>query len=355
MIKKKSIFKNLFSNHTITAKRLAHFGGCVYIALNTANKNGVYTAILSELHEVLENLEKEICNVGLNLQEQKWETETLDALIERFVEFMKDSEPFIASALGGRKAAGYKAFYPRGAAKYEKANKTSMEGITGIVYGLAEKYSEPLGAALTSSLQAFKDDYKNTRSQQQEKKSQVGLNRASRNSYFVQAQWVLTATVHQVAFINRSNTVASEAIFPFEKLYPQTRSRIWGTEGSLEAGEMKELLNRERGKSAVITVRNTGVNADVAVWVTDEMSDTVPVGAIIIKALSSRKIKAVMLKDMKGGRLMIANLNNSNKAFYEIEISGLKKEKKRKSKVAEAEANVAPAEERAEELKIEVA
>ena len=327
MIKKKAVFRNMFSNHTITPQRLYNFGHFVLTALTVRNKNGEYTILLSELKEILDLLLKENCKIDTGLTAQVNSTKSVDEKIAEFIEFIKDVEPVIARALGGRKSAGYRAFYPRTVTEYDNTNKSNITLLTGRIYNTAETYKEALGEKLANELQAFKEDYRKARSKQRGQIVSVSINRGKRKSYFVQAQWLLTATVHYVAFVNRKKPGNSESIFRFEMLYPKTKHRIFRIEDKMAAKDIVELINSSLNKRTVITVRNTCVNADLSIWAAKTPGEPRPADALQVKPLRSLKITAAMRANWQGDLLIIQNNSTINEAHYKVEIAGLSKKR----------------------------
>ena len=328
MFKKVNFFDNLFDSKLINPVRLLEFGWAVHTALTEANTTGQYTDIIAKLLVALTALKKDVDGVAKNISKQKNNTISVNKFINGFVTFMADNEYVIARAVGGRNTDAYRIIYPFGMKDYRTANKTTMTALTTRVENAGFTYATELGTELAMQLQGFALGYTNAVTAQRLQKTNVKKDRSSKSNAYVQAQWALTSTVHTVAAINGEDVGASAALFHFDMLFTQPKHRRITITETVLKGETKQLLNCTLNTAAVVTIRNTGMNAAVMVWLAANATDAAPADAKLISANSTEVIKASKLGNLQTNSfLMIKNVSDVNEGSFAIEVSGLTKQR----------------------------
>ena len=331
MVSFSKIFRNLFDDPNITPARFLDFCMFAYDKMNANNEDGKYDKELAVLNTIIGSVDKEINEVDTNLHAQVNNTSDVNGFTKGFGQFMKMNDGAIAYALGGADTAAFLEFYPYKNKEYLKAKRSTMPMLTARVSTLATKYADLLGAKLTNDLQAFSPAYKKVLSAQRKQIGNVDKNRTERNTAFEDAQWQLTGVVLSVAAINLRNPAASQNIFQFDMLYPQTKPFVVKAEGKLAAKESSIIVNRTLNKRVKVLVVNKSLNADALVWLAMSPTEEVPATATVISANSKGEIKAENWDSLKGTFLMIKNGSDINELSYVIEITGLKKTKEEKA------------------------
>ncbi len=338
------LFENLFADPKITPTRFRNFCRFVLNAMKADNADGKYDEDMVKITAVIEALDKELKEVASGVISQVNSTSEVDAFIHNFGQFMKNTAGAIAYALGGNTTSAYAEFYPHKNEEYLNATKTTMPGLSLRVFDAATKYAKELGTKLAGDLQSFATGYEGVLEKQQAQITTVKGDRKERNAAFTEGQWTLTDVVNHVAIINSRKPEQSKKLFPFDMLFPPTKTHIIKADGKLAAKESKEILNRTLSSRVKIIIRNTSLNADAVAWLAMLPAGEVPATAVLIKANSKIEIVADKLGDLRGTFLMIKNASDINEAAYEVEITGLSKtkeertaEKKEKMEVVEGE------------------
>ncbi len=345
------LFVNLFDDPRITPARFLDFCMFVYDQMSADNKDGKYDKDLVVLEAIIGSLDAEINEVDTSLHTQVNNTTSVNNFIKGFGQFMKRNSGAISYALGGDNTDAFLEFYPYKNEEYLLATRKTMPKLVARVGTLATKYADQLGTKLTGDLQAFSPAYKKVLSAQRTQIGAVSTNREERNTTYEDAQWSLTGVVLSVAAINTRNPAASEKLFDFTMLYPQSKPFVVKAEGKLAAKESSIIVNRTLINRVKMVVVNKSVNADALVWLAMSPTEDAPANANVIKANSKGEIKAADWDSLKGTFLMIKNGSDINEVAYSIEITGLKKTKEEQAAEKEKEAEKERAQARAESAK----
>ncbi len=353
MIHRKGFFSNLFSSDSITPMRMLTFTRFVIAAL-TALGNSFFDAIIAKLTASADALYTEMSAVDINLTDQKESTSAVRDFIKALGVFMKEQEVNIAATLGGYGSAGYKAFYPHNVSEYTRATLGRMPVLLARLLSAANKYTAQLPPTLAAALKAFAPTFAQLAHQQKNQITTVNNDRIRRTQAYTTLQLQLTTAMHLAGAEYPGQEAFCLSKFPLHLLYAAARARQVTKEGTLAAGGSEELLNHTLTTGAVVTIRNTGTNAGIAVWLGAVAGGAAPATAVVVAPGDTKIIKAAKLGTLGSTFLMIANSSTVNGAAYNVQVSGLKKEKKAKkaAPVVAAKAETAETVPAGEDMKI---
>lgn len=218
-----TFFKNFLASSDITGTRLGNFAGIAvsrFTAYDETGKTDKWKAAIDLLNTVLPDFLQELGeldqarNIGLG------HTDQTDAVLEAFGKRMREEEPFIARALGGKGTPAYLEFYPHGKSEYHHVTKTEAPLLLLRVYNAAAKYAAGLGKTLSEDLRAYKPAYEDKRGTQTGNQGTISQNRAERSDKRKALELVLLQVMHQVGEAYPGDVDTCGQFFDFRALYP---------------------------------------------------------------------------------------------------------------------------------------
>ncbi len=328
MKRRNNVLGNLFSSSLIIPGRLGEFGLAVQKNLSALPDSATYADVIEAIGAALDDMQKEGGDVDVNLIVQKDDTSSVQTFIDNFIAFMDDNEMNIGAALGGKKSAGYKAYYPFGKSEYGQITHKAMAEVTLRLQMVTTTYGSKLPKEIADTLNGFKDGWDAVRGKQKQQMGAVQIDRTQHSAAYAKLQLVLTKAVHKFGYENPGNDVLGSKVFPFSMLYAPSRNHTVKLTGALEAGATQTLMNRRMTARVSFLVQNTSVNADLCLWTSPVADGAAPVNAFILPAGATKKVSRNRLGDLSGTFLRVQNMSAVNTGDYEITVSGLPKDKK---------------------------
>ena len=322
MLNPQKLFDNFFDDKNIIPTRLLNFGKDTLNNLIANNSSNEYDTVITLLTPLVDSLQEEVGDVDTSLTLQKGATLTVDEFIKQFADTMKNEEPFIARAIGGKDDPAYLEFYPHGIGEYTRAAKTNMQTLTDRVNTAATAHAAELGATLTATLQAFANNWKNTRDTQQQKMGAVDTNRSERSANRTALEVGLLTTIHFIGGKFPGDAAKCLSFFKFNLLFAQTKHKHKTLSGTIAADSTIQVLNRLFTDTATLTIRNPDDNAAIFVWLAATPNETMPSTAIEVEPGKAHDVKPSQLGALTNPFLLIHNSSAVNEGAWEVEVVG---------------------------------
>lgn len=315
------LFGNFLDDDRITNSRLHAFGKNLLSHLIAANTNHEYDTIISLVTLKVNDFGKDLGEVDTSTITGFGKRKTNDELLASFKKTMSDEEPFIARKLG-IDSTNYLDFYPHKISEYSDAAKIRMYILTNRVNVAAVANATALGEPLTTTLKSFFTDWEINRTAQETQKGVVHDHKGEAVTTRKALEIAILTAVHTVGLKFPGDVASVSALFDFTLLFPVTRHKQIDLEGTIEKETIKVLANRLFTDTATITFSNTGINADLQIYLSGTIDGLPTRFAITVKPGQSSVIKPSHLGDLKNPFLLINNTSTINSGSYKLEILG---------------------------------
>jgi len=315
------IFGDFFDDPHIINIRFYNFGKNLLGHLIAANTAHEYDAIIATVTAKVNDFGKDLGEVDTSTITGFGKRKTNDELLASFKKTMSDEEPFIARSLG-IDSTEYLDFYPHKISEYSGATKLRMNILSNRVNVAATANATALGAPLTTILKSFFTDWEINRTAQETQKGVVHDHKGDAITTRKALELAILTAIHTVGLKYPGDVVSAGALFDFTLLFAVTRHKQIDLVGTIEKEEIKELANRLFTDTATITFSNTGINADLEIYLSGTIDGLPTSYAITVKPGQSSVIKPSHLGDLKNPFLLIKNTSTINEGSYEVVILG---------------------------------
>jgi hypothetical protein len=318
MLNPEKLFDNFFDDKNIIPTRLLNFAKDTLNNLISNNGSKDYDIPIAVLSPLVANFQAEISGVDTSLTQQKGATLTVDEFIKQFANTMRDEEPFIARAVGGKNSPAYLEFYPQGISEYTRAAKTEISTLTDRLNVAATTFSAKLGVPLTATLQGFVVGWKDARDTQQQKMGTVNTNRSERSTNRAALELGLLQAIHFIGGKFPGDASKCLSFFKFNLLFAQTKHKHQTFANILSPGQIAVILNRTLTDTTSLTIRNTDDNAPFAIWLAATEKKAVPPTALIVQPGNTAEVKPSDLGNLANTFLLVKNTSEVNDGAYEV-------------------------------------
>lgn len=318
MISEDLFFKNHFDDPKIINTRLETFTGDMIGKLTAGNTGSRFQPILDKLGISYPAFTGDVSDVAIALTLQKSSTMTVEGAHKLFKTTMSAQEPFIASALGGRDQPAYQQFYPHKISEYSRSTQAEMSTLTATVKAAAIANAVALGTTLATLLQGFAAQWSSTKTTQELKKGALATNRTDRNDTRTNLELDLCFGLDIIGSLFPGDVDSSKAFVDFALLTTTPRKKHIIKSGTIAAKGTAEVANKLFEATDIITIRNTGTNADIEAYLVTNPSDN-PLKSLTVKPGKSIKKAASEFGDLSDSYLIIRNKSGVNEATFVAE------------------------------------